>query len=188
MRIILASQSAARKHALDVLGLSYETIPSHFDESSLRDNNPYSRAQALSVVKAKTVAQQNADAVVIAADLFVVFNEIIYEKPKNIEEAIKMLKDLSGMTFDIVSGLAVYRGSDQLLHSTTEVCHVRFRKLTEYELNEYVSRFPVLTFSAAFDGDGLLRFAEYVEGNYNFRAGLPMDKLITFLRTFGVVV
>jgi predicted house-cleaning NTP pyrophosphatase (Maf/HAM1 superfamily) len=65
---------------------------------------------------------------------------------------------------------------------------VKFRVINSFEIKDYISRYPVLRFAAAFDGDGLLRFAERIDGSYNFATGLPMPELILFLRQNGVKV
>jgi len=72
--------------------------------------------------------------------------------------------------------------------STSKTCTVKFRELTDYEINDYVTRYPATTFSAAFNGDGLTRFAESIEGSYNFSNGLPMNELILFLREHNIKV
>jgi len=188
MRIILASQSSVRKHALDVLGLTYEIIPSDFDESTIRHNDPNMLAQMLSEAKSRVVGENCSDALVIAADCFVVYDNKIYEKPVDLTEAKEMLLTLSGNTFRIIAGLAVYNSTSKKMLSTSEVCEVKFRDLSEYEVDDYVTRYPVLNCAAAFEADGLLRFAERVKGNYNFKTAMPVDKLVHFLRENGVNV
>lgn len=188
MKIILASQSPFRKYALDVLGLEYETIPSNFDETSIRHENLEILALRLSEAKAKKIGYDNSDSLIIAADLFVTYKNKIFEKPKDMREAKEMLKTLSGNTFNIITGLAVYNSNTKKLLSTVEVCEVKFRNLTDFEVNDYVSRYPVLKCSAAFEADGLLRFAENVNGNYNFKTAIPMNKLVLFLRSNGIKV
>ena len=84
MRIILASQSQFRKHALDVLGLAYEMIPSDVDESAITHEDPKTRARLLSEAKAKRIAMDHKDAIIIAADLFVVHQGRILEKPNDL--------------------------------------------------------------------------------------------------------
>ncbi|NQU79100.1 Maf family protein [Candidatus Woesearchaeota archaeon] len=186
MRIILASQSLFRKKALEILGLEYETIPSNLDEQSIRDDCPYKLAKALSEAKAKNIGE--SDALIIAGDLFVVFNNKIYEKPADEKEAFDMLKSFSGNKIDIVAGVAVYNSKSEKMLSTVEKYTVKFRKLEDYEINDYISRYPVLKLSAAFEGDGLLRFAESVEGKYPFLTGFPLNELILFLRENGLKV
>jgi len=188
MRIILASQSPYRQHALDVLGLDYETIPSHVDESAIRHDNPGELAQLLSNAKAEKVAEENPNSLIIGADLFVVHNNKILEKPHDEAEAKEMLLSLSANTFEIVTGLVVYNAATKKLLSSADVCRVRFRELSDFEIDDYIKRFPVVNFAAAFESDGLLRFAEHIEGSYNFRTAIPVDKLVLFLRENGVEV
>lgn len=186
MKIILASQSPFRKHALEVLGLEYKVIPSNVDESSIRHKDPSELAQLLSKAKAKKIGEECKDAIIIAADLFVVHKNKIIEKPKDENHAREILKSFSGETFEIVAGLAVYNSNTQKLLSTSELCKVRFRDLSDFEINDYVLRYPAVKCSGAFEADGLLRFADYIEGNYNFKAALPVNKLIIFLRENGI--
>lgn len=188
MKIILASESQYRKHALDILGLKYETIPSHIDEKAIRDENPRELARKLSEAKALTIGKAHLGAVVIAADLFVVYNNKIYEKPRDETEAHQMLSSLSGNKFEIVTGLAVYRHETNKMLSTTQVCEVTFRALIPEEIKDYIARYPVLKCAAAHEADGLLRFAENISGNYNFKAALPVNDLVLFLRAQGIKV
>ncbi len=188
MRVILASQSQFRRHALAVLGIRYETISSNFDEPSVRHEDPYTLAMRLSESKAKVVGVKNHDAVVIAADALVVYKGVIYEKPRNLDEAGKMLEELSGNSFEVITGLAVYCHEKERMLSTAESCCVRFRELSSFEISDYISRYPVLKCAGAFEADGMLRFSEHVDGNYNFKAAIPVNKLIEFLREQGIRV
>ena len=188
MKIILASQSPFRKHALDILGLVYETIPSNIDESAIRHEDPHEMVKMLSKAKALKIGEDQTDALIIAADLFIVHDNRIFEKPKDETEAKEMLRTFSGNTFEIIAGLAVFNNGTKNLLSTSEVCNVSFRELTEFEIDDYVSKYPVMKFAGAFDADGLLRFADRIEGNCNFKAGLPVNKLILFLRENGITV
>jgi len=188
MKIILASQSPFRKHALEVLGLECEVIPSNVDESSIRHKDPNELAQLLSKTKAKKIGEECKNAIIIAADLFVLHNNKIIGKPKDENHARDMLKSFSGETFEIVTGLAVYNSNTQKLLSASESCKVKFRDLSDFEINDYILRYPVVKCAGAFEADGLLRFADYIEGNYNFKTALPVNKLVIFLRENGINV
>lgn len=188
MRIILASQSPFRKHALDVLGIEYEVVPSDFDESSIANENPHELARLLSEAKARKIGEEQSDSIVIAADLFVVHDNKIYGKPCDESEAKRMLKALSGNDFHIITGLAVFNSDSGKLLSTSESCMVRFRNLSDFEIDDYIARYPAVKCAGAFEADGLLRFAEHIQGNYNFRTAIPVNKLISFLRENGVGV
>ena len=186
MRIVLASQSASRRKALDILGLKYEVIPSQFDEKSLRHENPRELTKRLAEAKARVIGEKENDAIVIASDLVVAFHGKIHEKPKDLEEAREMLKGYSGDKLDIVAGIAVYNSKTKKMLSKSEKQTVRFRKLSDYEIDEYMSRYPVLKFSGAFEEEGSIRFCK--EGRYPFFYGIPMESLIKLLRKAGVQV
>jgi septum formation protein len=188
MKIILASKSIYRRHALDILGLEYDIIPSNIDESIIRHEDPMELAQLLSRAKARKIGKDNSGSIVISADLFVVYNSKIIEKPKDIDQAREMLRMFSGNTFDIITGLAVYNTEKNQMLSSAESCQVRFRQLTEFEINDYVSSFPVLKCAGAFEADGLLRFAEHISGSYNFKAGMSVNRLVEFLRENDILV
>lgn len=186
MKIILASQSPFRKQALEILGLKYEVIPSNIDESAIRHENPHVMAQMLSEAKAAEISKNQEDSIIIAADLFIVHQGKTMEKPADLREAKKMLLALSGSEFDIVSGLAVFNSKTKKILSSSDACKVTFRELLENEIDDYISRYPVTTMAGAFEADGLLRFADRIDGNYNFKAGLAVNKLIEFLRENGI--
>lgn len=63
-----------------------------------------------------------------------------------------------------------------------------FRKLLATEIADYVRRYEVTRFAGAFDGDGVIRFADRVGGSYNFATGLALSDLVTLLRKHGVAV
>jgi len=188
MRIVLASESQSRKRALDILGLTYEVCPSAIDEKSIRDSDPAALTKKLAEAKAWKIANELQDAVVVSGDAVVAKGGRILEKPRSNDEAAEFLRDLSGSTFQFVTSLAVIRSDTRRMLSTVETSEIRFRQLVEREIRDYVSRYPVLKFAGAFDGDGVLRFADSVSGSYNFMTALPVSRLAVFLREQGVEV
>lgn len=187
MRIVLASQSKIRKRALDLLGLKYECIPAGIDEKSIRHTDPLKMAQILSEAKAKEVSKHHR-AVIIASDAFLVFNGQILEKPRDLQEAHRMLKGLSGSQYTFVTGLAVHDPINEVMHSTAATCDVHFREISDREISDYMQRYPVLDFAGAHETDGIVRFSKHISGNCNFVTALPMTDLIAFLRKAGVEV
>lgn len=106
----------------------------------------------------------------------------IFEKPRDHQEAIDFLRELSGSVFRFVTSLIVLRTDTMKMLSTVETSEIRFRPLVESEIRDYVSRYPVLRFAGAFEGDGVLRFADSVSGSYNFITSIPVSRLAVFLR------
>ena len=82
MRIILASESPFRKRALDLLGLPYETFPAAIDEKAIRHDDPVVLTQILAEAKARKVASQCPEAIIVAGDAVAALHRKIYEKPQ----------------------------------------------------------------------------------------------------------
>jgi len=208
MRIVLASESESRKGALEILGLKYEVRPSAIDERGIRDLDPVvltrklAEAKAWAVVRVLGSAELSSSsgpappqpaggpepAVVVAGDAVVAKDHRIFEKPRSYEEAMVFLHELSGSSLRFVTSLVVIRTDTQKVLSTVEFSSIRFRELAEREIRDYVMRYPVLQFAGAFEGDGVLRFAESVSGSYNFMTGMPVSRLAVFLRQQGVQI
>jgi septum formation protein len=188
MKVVLASESQSRRLALDILGLSYEIRPSTIDEKSIRDSDPAALTKRLAEAKAWNVAKDLVDAVVVSGDAVVAKDGKIYEKPRNHEEATEFLRDLAGSAFRFVTSLVVIRTDTRRILSTVETSEIRFRKLVDREIRDYVAKYPVLRFAGAFEGEGVLRFAESVSGSFNFITALPVSRLAVFLREQGIEV
>ena len=188
MRVVLASESQSRKRALDILGLTYEVRPSAIDEKSIRDSDPAVLTRKLAEAKAWKVAGDLPDAVVVSGDAVVAKGGKILEKPQGKEQAVEFLRELSGSVFQFVTSLAVIRSDTRRMLSTVETSVITFRKLIDREILDYVSRYPVWRFAGAFEGDGVLRFADSVSGSYNFITAMPVSRLAVFLREQGVEV
>jgi septum formation protein len=188
MRVVLASESQSRRRALDVLGLAYEVCPSAINEKSIRDVDPAALTRKLAEAKAWKVAGTLQDAVVVSGDAVVAKEGKILEKPRSHDEAFEFLRKLSGCAFQFVTSLTVLHSDTKRMLSTVEVSEIKFRQLIELEIRDYVKRYPVLRFAGAFEGDGVLRFADSVSGSYNFVTALPVSRLAVFLREQGVAV
>jgi septum formation protein len=186
MKIVLASESKFRKRALDILGLAYETCPSYIDEKAIRDADPAKLTRKLAEAKASKVAEQHPDAIIVAGDAVVSKNGKIYEKPRDLDQAVQFLKELSGGELQFVTSLAVLNAQTGKMLSTAEVSNITFRRLEDREIQAYILKYSVLNYAGAFESDAVLFFAERFSGSYNVVAALPVSTLILFLREQGV--
>src|SRR2546427_8461559 len=110
--LILGSESSRRKEILSFFSLPFIQIPSHFDETSVHFlGDPYQYAQSLATRKGEVLAQQFPDAVVLTADTVVYFNEKIYNKPVNKEQAHAMLRNLAGNWHSVITAVSVRSSS-----------------------------------------------------------------------------
>ncbi len=188
MKIVLASESEFRKRAMNLLGVAYETYPSRIDEKTIRDSDPEGLTRKLSEAKARKVANEFPDAVIVSGDAVVSKNDQIYEKPRSTGEAAEFLRELSGSEFQFVTALSVLHGRTGKMLSAVEASEITFRRLAEREIQEYIAKYPVMNYAGAFEGDAVLRFAEHICGSYNFVTALPVSRLVVFLREQGVEI
>lgn len=182
-RIILASNSASRKQAMESLGLKFEVIPSNIDEKQIRDLDPLKLAEKLAVAKAQKVAETE-QGVIISADTFCTINQEILEKPNTFNQAREMLRSLTKEKAKAITGFSYLDAEQGIKYSSVVTTEFRFRKLTESEIEAYVNNFPVLSWSAAFSPahhEGMLLLAEVWGDISSFVFGLPVTQLIECL-------
>lgn len=177
MRIILASASPRRVELLSQFECPFEVIPSHIDEKHSDTETPEQVVMGLSYFKAYDIAKKNPDALVIASDT-IVFNGQILGKPKSIDEAEQMLRDLSGKSHQVYSGLALMhldKGKKIVSFEKTEVV---FNLLEDAQIKRYVQKdYPLDKAGAyAIQGIGSLLVKE-IQGDFFNIVGLPLSQL-----------
>ena len=183
-KIILASQSKQRFNIVKTLSLPIEVLPSNIDEQAVSFFDRYDKAEKIALAKATKIAENQKDAIVIAADTFCYLNGRILEKPKNLIEAKEMLLLQSGQKIEVLTGYAFLDTKSKLQKSGCEKVLVEMRQLSEIEIDKYIATEPVLTWSAAFSPayDSGMALIKNINGNLTaFSHGLPIDLLVNFL-------
>lgn len=192
MRIILASASPRRRELLSGLGIGeFEVCPSHFDEGSVTERDPVERVRRIAEGKASSLAgqlpetQRLSEPLVIAADTLVYLDGEILGKPRDEDDAFRMLTALSGREHHVATGVAVT--SRGVLESGVEVTAVRFRHLSAEEIRRYIATGEPMDKAGAYGIQrlgGLLVLG--ITGDYFNVVGLPVCRLGRMLRKFGV--
>ena len=183
MKIILASASPRRKSLMDVLGLDFEIKVSECEEKVDKTLNVEDIVMSLSLQKAKAVSQStDCNHLVIGADTVVAYNGEILGKPKNYDDAVRMLSLLSGNTHSVYTGFTVIRTSDNTIVTDYEKSDVTFKKLSEREITEYVNTGEPMDKAGSYSIQGIASsFVEKLDGDYNNVVGLPIYKLSKYL-------
>lgn len=187
--LILASKSNGRAKILREAGFAIETIPSAVDESAIRDKNPEELVKKLALAKAEDVASKaDAKAIVIGADTVCVFCGKIIEKPRDKDDAFKMLSAFSGKTHLILTGIAVVCRESKKSIASVSISTVTFRKLSKAEIDDYLKTDDALHFAGGYNIDATksMRFIEGICGSYTGTIGMPLEKLIPMLKSCGV--
>ncbi len=185
--IILASASPRRRELLEKIGLRFEVEPSNYEEDVHSGLEPHELAQKISLEKAEAVASKHKNAVVIAADTFIVFDGKILGKPHTEKEARKMLETISGKSHSVITGFSIIDTTTSKTLSKSVETKVYIRKLTSAEVDAYVKSKEPLDKAGAYAIQGLgAVFVEKIEGDYFNVIGLPLSALTEALKDFGI--
>ena len=182
-RIILASKSPRRKELMELLRVPFDIIVSDIEENIDYDNDLVKEIEKLSYQKAEAVFRDHDDALVIGADTIVKIGNDVLGKPHSIEEAKKMLRELSDNTHEVVTGVTIMCGND--VETFSKVASVTFYPLTDEEIDEYIKTNEPLdkAGSYAIQGDGA-KFIKEIDGDFYTIVGLPVAELYHRLKKY----
>jgi septum formation protein len=187
MKLILASSSARRAEILANAGLPFTVLSSAVDESPYPGEAPAALVQRLANAKADLVtARAVGPAIVLGADTVVVLDDKILGKPRSTEEARHMLRQLSGRTHSVLTGVALIRLPDGERRQFTESTLVHFRPITDEELSSYLETKESFDKAGSYAIQGQAgRYIPRIEGCYFNVVGLPLSRVLTELYSLG---
>jgi len=183
-KIILASKSPRRCELLQNIGLEFEIIPDDSPEMFRENLSPEELCMAIAKDKGDNVYRDNNlnEELVISADTIVVIDGTVLGKPKNSEDAVRMLNLLSGREHSVFTALYIRQGERTSLTSTET--KVRFKKLTEEEILWYVSTGECDDKAGAYGIQNLgSLLIEGINGDYFNVVGLPICTLGNILKS-----
>ena len=188
-KIILASASPRRKDILKITGLNFSVCAGDYEEDLNRSLRPRELARFLSRKKAGAVAHKFKNAIIIAADTFIVFKNRLLGKPHTDKEAEEMLRMLNGKAHSVVTGFTIMdTGSNKRLSRSVET-KVYFKKLNKKEIKAYVGSKEPIDKAGAYAIQGLgAVFVDKIDGDFFNVMGLPLCALTESLKKFGVYV
>ena len=187
-RLILASKSPRRHELLEQAGLTFSVIPSDFDERTVALSDPDSYVRTLAESKALDISEKHPTAWVIGADTIVLIDSIILGKPDSNEEAHDMLQRLSGKTHQVLTGYCICCKNKNRIFSETVKTDVRFKKLTNAEIEWYLQTGEPFDKAGAYAIQGIGTFlVKNIIGSYTNVVGLPVCEVIDFLTKEGII-
>ncbi|MFN3598336.1 MAG: Maf family protein [Aquificaceae bacterium] len=177
--LILASESKRRVQILTMLGFKFLVIPSYVQEDHA--GNPLLTARNLAFKKAFTVWKDYKFATVLGADTVVILDKKVLGKPKNEKEAKHMLHSLSGRWHKVITAVCVI--SPKVKVSFHDTAWVKFRKIEEEEIEEYVKTGEPMDKAGAYAVQGIgAKFVEKIRGDFYTVMGLPASKTYRVLK------
>jgi septum formation protein len=185
-RLILASASPRRAELLASAGFDFTIEPADVDESILAGEQPAAYVLRVARAKASTVAERcrKSGSPVVAADTTVVADGEILAKPEDDEDAVRMLKRLSGAVHEVLTAVVVVFAGRE----SAEVVRTRVRllPLTQEEIAWYVATGEPFGKAGAYGIQGrAARFVDWIEGSWSNVVGLPVATVDRLLKGLG---
>ena len=191
-KIILASNSKVRKKILDENEIECKVFPSNIDEESVKksllseNTSPEMISKNLAELKANKISLKLNDQIVLGADSVIDINKELISKPKDREEAFKILKKLNGKTHYLISSVCI-SNNGSMIWNYTDKAALTMKDLSDKELKEYLSKITDEALYAynvyQIEGEGRSLFSK-IQGDEDTIMGLPVKKIKDYLRNF----
>lgn len=220
MNLILASQSQGRKKLLDYLNIPFEIIPSKLDEEKIIGKSPVETLRLRARLKGEEVTNQllsppkqprspnqfqkqklsltikqfnnlAMEYLILSADSGAIINDELIGKPKDYDNAVNILKKLSGKTHQYVTCTYIIKLSTnkskgkEIILDDTDISYVNFRKLEAEDITLYLRLTDYQRFAASYVLISAQNFITKIEGSISSVIGLPLEKLIPILRNYN---
>jgi len=188
--LILASTSPFRRELLGKLGLPFQCASPEIDETPHTDEQPEALVARLAEQKAKAVANNHPNSLIIGSDQVAILDQQIIGKPGNHARATQQLQQASGKTITFLTGLSLYNSTNQTLQTEVVPYIVHFRKLTNQQIEHYLQAEQPYHCAGSFKSEGLgISLFQKLQGDDpNTLIGLPLIRLIKMLEKEGVEV
>ena len=193
--IYLASQSPRRRQLLEQLGIRYELLLPQADEDAealeavLKNEAPASYVKRVTALKldaavARLERRKLPPAPVLCSDTTVAMKRVIYGKPENDKDAVRILSQLSGTTHRVLTAVAVQSGHQRLQALSTS--RVRFDTMTAVHIHSYVATGEPIGKAGAYAIQGrMAQHIGHISGSYSGIMGLPLRETALLLQSVG---
>lgn len=193
--LVLASGSAVRVRLLQAAGIAFDVVSPHVDEEAVKESlaaeraPPRDVADALAALKASKVSMSRPGALVIGADLVLVFEGELISKMPDLAAARALLKRLAGRKHELIGGVVLAKDGSVVWRHVSRA-ELTMRDYSDTFLDRYIEREGEAVLSSVgcyfLEGEGVQLFS-HVAGDYFTILGLPMVPLLNALREFGAL-
>jgi len=185
VKLILASGSPRRAEILAAVGWEFEKEVADVDETEFPGEKPDDYVRRLAKTKAETVAANHENAFVLGADTIVVIDNQIIGKPKDFDDARRMLKMLSGNWHEVLTGIALIKVSERNFETKVDMqrTRVKFAEMNDAEIEFLVEKGEPLDKAGAYAVQAQAAlFIEEIAGDYWNVVGLPINLVYNLMK------
>jgi MAF protein len=189
-KLVLSSTSPFRKEILAKFNIPFVCAEPNIDESAFDNESPVELVERLAIEKAKAVAGEFPDALIIGSDQVAMCDGEILGKPHNFENAVKQLEKFSNKTVVFYTGLCVYDSGLDYTTTLIEPFLVHFNQLSLSDIENYLHAEQPYNCAGSFksEGLGICLFKKLEGDDPNTLIGLPLIKLVELLKQHNVNV
>jgi septum formation protein len=190
-KIILASSSGVRKKILNQNGINCKVVPANVDEEIVKESllkekaTPEIISKNLAELKANKVSEKEPNEIVLGADSVIDLNRQLISKPKNREDAIKILEKLNGQKHQLISSVCISKNG-AMIWNYTDAATLTMKQLNLDEIKSYLKKIKDKELYAygvyQIEADGRSLFSK-IEGNEDTIMGLPVKQIKEYLNT-----
>ena len=190
LKLILASSSPYRRELLERLKIPFEVIAPEVDETPHPGETPEKLVERLAIEKAQKIAGKTRGVLVIGSDQVAVYNGHIVGKPHSHDKAVQQLREASGRTVTLYTGLALINADTQRIQREVIPYRVTFRALSDAQIESYLRLEQPYSCAGSVKSEGLgIALLEKFEGeDPNTLIGLPLIRLVRMLENEGINV
>ena len=192
-KLILASKSKVRKEILDNNNIISSVEPSNLDEDVVKESllkektSPELISISLAELKANKVSQKKNNVLVLGADSVIDLDGELISKPKNREEAMKILRKLNGKSHNLISSVCISKNGS-MIWKHTDKATLTMKNMTENDLKDYLAKISddkLFAYNVyQIEGEGRKLFSN-IEGDENTIMGLPIMKIKEYLSNYN---
>jgi len=188
--LVLGSTSPFRKSILEKLQLPFQCAKPNIDETANINETPQALVERLAIEKAKAVAAEFPDAIIIGSDQVAVCEDEVLGKPHTFENGVKQLTKFSGKSVTFYTGLCLYNSENNKTTALVEPFIVHFNTLSQSEIVHYLNKEHPYNCAGSFksEGLGICLFKKLEGDDPNTLIGLPLIKLVALLKEHGIDV
>ena len=190
-KIILASSSGVRKKILNQNGINCKIVPNNVDEEIVKESllkekaTPEIISKNLAELKANKVSEKEPNEIVLGADSVIDLNGKLISKPKNREDAIKILEKLNGQKHQLISSVCISKNG-AMIWNYTDAATLTMKQLNLDEIKSYLKKIKDKELYAygvyQIEADGRSLFSK-IKGNEDTIMGLPVKQIKEYLNT-----
>lgn len=187
MKLVLASTSKFKNEILNKVGLNHSQIYSDFEELSSNKDNVYQYVKDLSYGKAKSIEDKVDKAIILGIDTVVLSDNKILEKPNNKEEAKANLKNSSGKTTSVITGITLINKYTNEIVQDFQETKITLDEISDEDIEYYINNEPGVMFSSGFIVETIAsNFIKNINGSFYNILGVPVEKIYEHLLDWNI--